>query len=36
MAARLLIVEDDPALAELLVWNFESEGYDVTQTPDGQ
>ena len=36
MAARLLIVEDDPALAELLVWNFESEGYDVTQTPDGE
>lgn len=36
MAARLLIVEDDPALAELLVWHFEAEGYDVTQTPDGE
>ncbi len=36
MAARLLIVEDDPALAELLVWHFEAEGYQVTQTPDGE
>ena len=36
MAARLLIVEDDPALAELLVWHFEAEGYDVTQTADGE
>lgn len=36
MTARLLIVEDDPALAELLVWHFEAEGYDVVQTPDGE
>ena len=36
MAARLLIVEDDPALAELLVWHFEAEGYDVTRTADGE
>ena len=36
MAARLLIVEDDPALAELLVWHFEAEGYDVVHTADGE
>lgn len=36
MAARLLIVEDDPALAELLIWHFEAEGYHVTQTADGE
>ncbi len=31
-----LIVEDDAALAELLVWNFTSEGYAVRQTGDGE
>ena len=36
MKARILIVEDDPALAELLSWNFESEGFDVVSTPDGE
>jgi two-component system, OmpR family, phosphate regulon response regulator PhoB len=36
MKPRLLIVEDDAALAELLVWHFEQAGYDVTQTPDGE
>ena len=36
MAPTLLIVEDDPALAELLVWSFEAEGYKVLQTPDGE
>jgi two-component system phosphate regulon response regulator PhoB len=36
MAARLLIVEDDPALAELLVWHFEAEGYEVRHTADGE
>jgi two-component system phosphate regulon response regulator PhoB len=36
MAANLLIVEDDPALAELLVWHFEAEGYHVRQTADGE
>ncbi len=33
---RLLIVEDDPALRELLGWNFEREGFDVASTPDGE
>jgi two-component system, OmpR family, phosphate regulon response regulator PhoB len=32
----ILIVEDDAALAELLVWNFTAEGYDVRQTGDGE
>ncbi len=36
MKVRILIVEDDPALAELLTWNFESEGFDVAATPDGE
>jgi two-component system, OmpR family, phosphate regulon response regulator PhoB len=33
--ARLLLVEDDEALAELLEWNFKNEGYDVARTADG-
>jgi two-component system phosphate regulon response regulator PhoB len=33
---RLLIVEDDPALRELLGWNFEREGFEVESTPDGE
>ena len=33
---RLLLVEDDTALAELLEWHFEQEGYDVVRTPDGE
>jgi two-component system phosphate regulon response regulator PhoB len=36
MKPNLLIVEDDVALAELLVWNFSAEGYDVRQTGDGE
>ncbi len=32
---RLLLVEDDPALAELIEFRFEAEGYAVTATPDG-
>jgi two-component system, OmpR family, phosphate regulon response regulator PhoB len=36
MKPSLLIVEDDVALAELLVWNFNAEGYDVRQTGDGE
>jgi two-component system, OmpR family, phosphate regulon response regulator PhoB len=36
MKPNILIVEDDAALAELLVWNFTSEGYDVRQTGDGE
>ena len=34
-APRLLLIEDDPALAELLEFRFTSEGYAVTATPDG-
>lgn len=32
---RLLLVEDDQALAELLEFRFRAEGYDVVTTPDG-
>jgi len=32
---RLLLVEDDPALAELLEFRFQAEGYTVLSTPDG-
>jgi two-component system phosphate regulon response regulator PhoB len=34
-APNLLLVEDDAALAELLRFRFESEGYDVRVTADG-
>ena len=34
-AAKLLLVEDDPALSELLQYRFENEGYDVRTTADG-
>lgn len=34
-APRLLLVEDDAALAELLEFRFKGEGYRVTVTPDG-
>lgn len=34
--ARMLLVEDDAALAELLVYHFKREDFDVTQTPDGE
>jgi two-component system phosphate regulon response regulator PhoB len=34
-AAKLLLVEDDPALAELLEYRFTNEGYAVRTTPDG-
>ncbi|QZH74877.1 MAG: phosphate regulon transcriptional regulator PhoB [Erythrobacter sp.] len=34
-APKLLLVEDDKALAELLEYRFESEGYDVRSTADG-
>jgi two-component system phosphate regulon response regulator PhoB len=33
---RILLVEDDPALVELLVYNFEREEFDVASTPDGE
>ena len=36
MTPRILIVEDEPALAELLEWNFKSAGYEVAQTADGE
>ena len=35
MKASVLVVEDDAALCELIVWNLTSEGYDVRSTPDG-
>jgi two-component system, OmpR family, phosphate regulon response regulator PhoB len=34
--ASLLIVEDDAALSELLVWNFANDGYSVRHTGDGE
>jgi two-component system phosphate regulon response regulator PhoB len=33
---RILLVEDDKALAELLVYHFEREEFDVVQTADGE
>lgn len=33
---RILLVEDDRALAELLVFNFEREEFEVVHTPDGE
>ena len=36
MQPILLIVEDDTALSELLQWHFNSEGYQVRATPDGE
>ena len=34
--ARLLLVEDDAALAELLIWHFKREEFEVEHTPDGE
>ncbi|WP_432200570.1 phosphate regulon transcriptional regulator PhoB [Erythrobacter sp. W53] len=34
-AAKLLLVEDDPALSELLEYRFSKEGYQVRSTADG-
>jgi two-component system phosphate regulon response regulator PhoB len=34
-AAKLLLVEDDPALSELLEYRFTNEGYQVRTTSDG-
>jgi len=34
--AKMLLVEDDAALAELLQWHFQREDFDVAQTPDGE
>ena len=33
---RLLLVEDDAALADLLQWHFRREDFEVEQTPDGE
>ena len=32
----MLLVEDDAALAELLVWHFQRENFDIRHTPDGE
>ena len=34
--ARLLLVEDDEALAELVGYSFRKEGFEVVHTPDGE
>jgi two-component system phosphate regulon response regulator PhoB len=34
--AKMLLVEDDAALAELLVWHFTRENFEVRQTADGE
>ncbi len=34
--ARMLLVEDDSALAELLIWHFKREDFDVAHTIDGE
>ena len=34
--AKMLLVEDDAALAELIVWHFGREEFEVAQTPDGE
>jgi two-component system, OmpR family, phosphate regulon response regulator PhoB len=36
MTPKILIVEDEPALAELLSYTFESAGFSVEQTADGE
>ena len=33
---RLLLVEDDRALADLLMWHFSREGYDTVRSADGE
>jgi two-component system phosphate regulon response regulator PhoB len=32
---RILLVEDDRTLADLLVWHFERQGFDIVRTADG-
>ncbi|MBT5073447.1 MAG: phosphate regulon transcriptional regulator PhoB [Kordiimonadaceae bacterium] len=36
MSAKILLVEDDPSLTELIKYNLEQEGYDVTVEMDGE
>src|SRR5438128_9514774 len=33
---KLLLVEDDKAIAELLLWHFQRQDFDVRCTPDGE
>ena len=33
---KMLLVEDDPSLADLLVWHFERQGFDIRRTGDGE
>ncbi|MEM1131473.1 MAG: phosphate regulon transcriptional regulator PhoB [Pseudomonadota bacterium] len=33
---HILLVEDDMALAELISWHFEKQGFRISQTPDGE
>ncbi|MBC7985209.1 MAG: response regulator, partial [Sphingomonadaceae bacterium] len=33
---KLLLVEDDRALADLLIWHFEREEFDIQRTADGE
>ena len=35
MTPQMLLVEDDKPLADLLVWHFSRENFDVRSTPDG-
>jgi len=34
--AKMLLVEDDAALAELLIYHFKREDFEIKQTPDGE
>lgn len=36
MPAKILVVEDESSLAELIKYNLEAEGYDVTHAGDGE
>jgi len=36
MRAKILLVEDDASLVELVVYNLEKEGFDVVRTGDGE
>ncbi|HYJ31348.1 MAG TPA: phosphate regulon transcriptional regulator PhoB [Allosphingosinicella sp.] len=33
---QMLLVEDDPSLADLLVWHFERQGFEIRRTADGE
>ena len=35
MKTRILVIDDDPAIAELVAINLEMAGYDVAQATDG-